>query len=538
MTYQRTLASVVALTIWRSLGLVLSVAIAALIAGLLGANGATDAFLFARRVTSGLSAGLERSFQLLLVPRLVHTIRLHGQKLVQRSVRRQQIRIATIAVLFTGILVAGAPLLVATAAPGMHPHDQQSAILYLRIMAAAIPLAAYTAMHGAVLNALRRFSLPAIARLMPRLGVVAVLALLVPPFGFTAISVANVIGSVVMGIIVFASVSRIIRATAPDLAENTPSTESPTEAETPSQFGVRRRLLPILIGQIHMTVAAWIDLAFASTVGPGVVSILEFGQRITNLAPGVVSNSVSSVYYTEYATALSDKQPRVFVRHIARALRYTLFSAVPAGIALFLLADVLVAALLYRGSFSHQAAAQTADIIRVLAPGLAVNAFLAVVASALIADADMPQTRIIVIATTVSVSVRIFLDLMLVPVMGVVAVPIGSLVSMTILLVVVFAMASARWGGIFEREDAKVIGIISLCGALAAAAGVSVKFMLPVDLTATFLGDVMVLGIVGSTILSVYVGASYLFGLEESRWVQILFQRIFRLAHRLMIRSA
>lgn len=431
-----TLRSIVSVTLWKALGTGLSLAIALAIANLFGATASTDAFFVARRVVSNIAAALERAIQLIQVPPLVRLAELQGLAALRSHLRLRGVQLLLVFLPCTALAFLLAPQILAWLAPGLTDAQLESAVLYFRIFIVVLPISALTALIGATLNALRLFSIPVIARLLPRACAVVALAL-VPVFGYglggPALAIAA--GTILMGLVFSVSIRRALT-----------SVRTVAETTTPPAPYAKSRVWAMLLAQFHVICASWIDMAVASFTGAGGVSTLEFAQRMTNMVPGVVTNSVVVVYYTEFASSIARGEMEGFRQTIQASLRASLLFVLPVAAALFVLGEPLVGIFLGHGAFDDWAVGQTAAIVSLLAPLLIVNSCLGTVVSAIFADPRVPHVRIIVSSILVSLAVRVAVNVLLFPQAGILAVPTASLISMSVLLLQLYVRLSL-WTG-------------------------------------------------------------------------------------------
>ncbi|MFY0311270.1 lipid II flippase MurJ [Leisingera sp. D0M16] len=463
MKQRGTLRNIISVTFWKTAGMGLSLIIALAIANLFGAGPATDAFFLARRLVSNAAAGLERAFQLLQVPPLVRLAENQGLEALSVHLRRRLWQVFLAASVLCAAAFAMAGEIVDFLAPGFAEEQRRAAEAYFRILIVVLPLSAATALAGATLNALRLFSLPVIARLLPRLCAVIALAIVaaVPVFaaGLGAVALAIAAGTVLMAV-VFAFCIR--HALSQDWTA--------AAAAVPQQGYSPGRVWAMLLTQFHLMAAIWIDMAMASMTGTGGVATLEFAQRMTNMAPSVVTSSVVIVYYTEFASHLARGNHDAFRESVLVSLRATMLFVMPAAVALFMLNKPLVSVLLGHGAFEPWAVAQTASIIAWLAPLLVVNALLGTLMSATFAVPQLPHARMIATSITVALAARVGLNLLFLPHYGVLTVPAVSLVSMTLLMGVLYIWLAYALGPLVRLRDLRPFAAMALASAAAAAA--------------------------------------------------------------------
>ncbi|MBY6140864.1 oligosaccharide flippase family protein [Leisingera daeponensis] len=517
MKQRGTLQNIISVTFWKTAGMGLSLIIALAIANLFGAGLATDAFFFARRLVSNAAAGLERAFHLLQVPPLVRLAETRGPDALSVHLRKRLWQVFLAAAVICAAAFVFSEQIVALLAPGFSGAQRQAAETYFRVLLAVLPLSAATALAGATLNALRLFRMPVIARLIPRLCAVAALALVpVFAFGIGAVALAIAAGTVLMaGLFAFCLRQALARSWTP---VKTPSPQVPYS---------QRRIWAMLLSQFHVIGAAWIDMAMASLTGEGGIATLEFAQRMTNMAPGVVTSSVVVVYYTEFASHLAQDNRDAFRTSVQEALRATLFFVMPAAVALFMLNRPLVSALLGHGAFAPWAVAQTAGIVAWLAPLLLVNAVLGALASALFADPRLPHVRIIATSISAALAVRVALNWLLLPEFGILAVPAASLVSMTLLMGLLYFWLIRSHGPLIKLQETWPFAAMAIASA---AAAIAIRLAQTAAGSGTAGRVEMILLIALCTLCGglVYVAAATLLKVPETARIRLLLHKAVR----------
>ena len=457
-TKTRTLKNVLLLALWKALGGLISLATAIGIANIFGASGNTDAYFLARKLVTNTAAGLERAFQLVQVPPMVQRAKHEGI----RALRSRLLKTTSWTFLTAALVAAAgyvyAPQIVAVIAPGFDDVQLQDGAVILRILIVTLPIWAVTGLTGAALNALRLFSLPAVARLLPRL--VVVLVLIIAPlflapgeFGLPWLALASVVGTILMAVMIFRSVRRTM-----NVADDLPVTANVPE---PKVFS-KARTAAMLIAQVHMVGASWIDMAFGSLAGVGSIATLELAQRLTNVAPGVASNSIISVYYTEFASAHSDGDMQRLRDALRDSYRAALVFTVPIAVLLGVLSDPLVSLILEHGAFSEQAAESAQSIVVILSVLLPVNALLGTTVSAVFADPGHRHLMVVTSSAALSIAIRILIAASLIGALGVLAVPLSSLVSMSAMFAAFLFWQTRMHGSPIGWRDLRTVGTILL----------------------------------------------------------------------------
>jgi putative peptidoglycan lipid II flippase len=192
---RRLLLSFIAVFLARGLGLVLGLAVAVLLANRLGASASTDAFFFARRLTSGASDAIRKVIAVGYIPVVVTDIRQRGRRSAVLLWRERFARLLLAALAVAIAVALGAPFLVALIAPGFAPAAADQAAFLLRLLAFTIPISLTLAALATFLLASRRFGLPEAMSELPRVLTVTALLVLIPPFGVTVLAIALLLGA-------------------------------------------------------------------------------------------------------------------------------------------------------------------------------------------------------------------------------------------------------------------------------------------------------------------------------------------------------
>lgn len=118
--------------------------------------------------------------------------------------------------------------------------------------------------------------------------------------------------------------------------------------------GLRRVLVqsvPLVAASFLATGSSLVDQAMAASLGPGAVSSLNYGSKVSALAVGLGSLAVSSVIFPEFSRLVADRD-RGAIRKAFRAYTWlSLLSAVLPCAALLLFSQPLVRLLFERGAF-------------------------------------------------------------------------------------------------------------------------------------------------------------------------------------------
>ena len=163
---------------------------------------------------------------------------------------------------------------------------------------------------------------------------------------------------------------------------------------------VMKLMAPAIIGSAALQINLVINTNFATSLGPGPVSWLQYAFRLIYLPIGIfgVAISTATLPLTSKAAALDDLDS--FRRTLASALRLTFLLTIPSAVGLMVLSRPIIALIYQRGSFAADDTLQTAQALSYFALGLVAYATLRVLTPSFYA---LKETRVPMLASLVSI---------------------------------------------------------------------------------------------------------------------------------------
>lgn len=234
-----------------------------------------------------------------------------------------------------------------------------------RVVFPYIVFAGLAALAMGALNALGHFAVPAFAPALLNVALIAAPFTLVPvahALGLSTISslaIAALLGGALQVGVQLPSLRRIGMLPMPRVDFRHP--------------GVRRSLslmLPLLLGTGVYQLNIILSRLFASYLQVGAQSYLYYGQRIVEIPQGMFAIAVASATLPSLSALRSQGRDADALATFSFSLRLTLFVAIPASVALAILAEPTVAVLFGRGAFTSGQVHQTARSLLWLAAGV------------------------------------------------------------------------------------------------------------------------------------------------------------------------
>ncbi len=361
MNLLKALATVSSMTlVSRVLGFVRD----ALIARIFGAGLATDAFFVAFRVPNLLRRLFaEGAFAQAFVPILADYRSREGEAGTKLLVDRTATLLALTLLGVSLLGIALAPVIIYVSAPGFSANAEKfdMTVAMLRVTFPYIFFISLVSLAGGILNTWRKFAVPAFTPSLLNVSFI-VCALFFAPYFDPPVMVlawAVFLGGVLQLGLQIPYLARIGMLPRPRLAWRDP--------------GVRRILLlmgPAVLGVSVGQLSLVINTIFASFLENGSVSWLYYADRLMEFPTGLLGVALGTVLLPSLSKFHAEKDTESFNRLLDWGLRLSLMLALPAAIALALLAVPLIATLFHYGAFSTHDLMMTREALMAYAVGL------------------------------------------------------------------------------------------------------------------------------------------------------------------------
>ena len=369
----------VATMLSRVLGLLRDV----VLANLIGASSNADAFFVAFKIPNFLRRLFaEGAFAQAFVPVLAQTREQGGNAAVRELIDRVAGMLGSILTGLTVLTVMASPLVAMLFAPGFLRDPAKLALTgdLIKLTFPYLLLISLTGFAGAILNSYQRFAVPALTPILLNLSLIAA-ALWVAP-GFDEPVVALALAVLIAG---FAQLLFQLPALAAiDLV--------PRPRWAPRHEGVRRILIlmvPALFGVSVSQINLLLDTVLASLLPAGSVSWLYYSDRLTELPLGIFAIAIATVILPALSGQRARADDPAFAGTLSWAVRSVGFIAIPATLALAILAEPLLVTLFQYGAFGADDRLMAAASLRAYTLGLGAFMLVKVLAPGFYAREDM-----------------------------------------------------------------------------------------------------------------------------------------------------
>jgi putative peptidoglycan lipid II flippase len=319
--------------------------------------GATDAFWLAFTIPNALRVLLgEGAVSAAFVPVFTRAREREGRTRAEEFYRNLIGAMAVVLLAVTVIGVVFAPWIVKGYAWGFQRDEAlfETTVALTRLLFPYIFLMGLSALMMGALHASKRFAAPAFSPALLNVALIAAALLLAPLLrrhGWAPIF------SLAFGALLGGALQLL--AQLPSLREEGLILRPRVGFSDAYVRQCARLMVPLLAGLGVYQLNVLLSRLFASFLPIGSVSYLYYGQRLAEIPQGMFALAIASAALPSLSEAVAQGDEQEAKRLFRHALRLSLFVAVPAGVALAILAEPTVTVLLGRGRYDATAIAET-----------------------------------------------------------------------------------------------------------------------------------------------------------------------------------
>lgn len=318
---------------------------------------ATDAFWLAFTIPNALRVLLgEGAVSAAFVPVFTEVRERESKARAKEFYRNLIGAMAVVLSVVTLVGVVAAPWIVKAYAWGFQRDEAlfETTVALTRLLFPYIFLMGLSALMMGALHASKRFAAPAFAPALLNISLIAAALLLAPvlqELGWPAIF-ALALGALLGGALQ-------LLAQLPSLAKEGLVVRPQVGFGDIYVRKCARLMVPLLAGLGVYQLNVLLSRLFASFLPTGSVSYLYYGQRLAEIPQGMFALAIASAALPSLSHAVAHGDEEEAKRLFRHALRLSLFVAVPAGVALVVLAEPAVTVFFGRGRYDAAAIQET-----------------------------------------------------------------------------------------------------------------------------------------------------------------------------------
>lgn len=363
----------------RVLGLIRDI----VLANVLGAGGAMDAFAVAQKIPNFFRRLFaEGAFSQAFIPVLSEYREKGSRETVKLLVDKVAGCLGLVLLAVTVVGVAGAALVSVIFAPGYLSDPAKFSMLtdLVRITFPYLMLISLTGFAGAILNSYDRFAVPAVTPVFLNIFMIAAALLVADYFSSPAYALAwSILAAGVFSLLFqLPFLHRINLLPSPKVDWADPGVKRIMVLMAPALFGVS-------VSQINML----LDTIIATQLGDASVSWLFYSDRLVELPLGVFGVAIATVIMPSLSRQNAAQSGEKFSQTLDWAIRFVVLIALPATLALVILAEPILFTLFYHGKMHAQDILMSAYSLKAYALGLFAFMLIKVLVPGYFARQDM-----------------------------------------------------------------------------------------------------------------------------------------------------
>ncbi len=348
----------------------------------IGAEGAADAFFVAFKIPNFLRRLFaEGAFAQAFVPVLSEYRTSGSVEAVRGLISRVAGCLGFSLILLTVLALVGAPVITTIFAPGFRGDELRFPLAeeMIRITFPYLMLVSLTGLAGAVLNSYDRFVVPAFTPVLLNVVLISAAVLVSPYFDPPVLALA-------WGVLVAGVVQLLFQM--PFLMQLGLLPRPKVDWKDPGVRRVLALMAPAIFGVSVSQINLLLDTILASLLPAGSVSWLYYSDRLAELPLGVFAIAIATVILPGLSRQHASEDPDQFSAMLEWAVRIILLIAVPASLALIVLAEPILSTLFEYGKTTHDDVLMSAHSLRAYALGLTAFMLIKVLAPGFYARQD------------------------------------------------------------------------------------------------------------------------------------------------------
>ncbi len=373
MSLLRSVTTVSAMTL---LSRITGLARESLKATVFGAGVSMDAFEAAFRLPNILRRLFaEGAFAQAFVPIFAEYRRQRGEEETRALVGRVGALLAVTLLVLTALGVFAAPWLVYALASGFAktPGKVELTAAMIRIVFPYIFFVSLVSLAGGVLNVYREFAIPAVTPVLLNLSVVGAAIWLAPHVDppIVALAWGVFLGGIAQLAVQIAPLARLGMLPRPRF-----------DWRDPGVRRVLRAMGPAVLGVSAAQISALINTQLAASLGDGRISWITYADRLMEFPTALLGVALGTVLLPSLAKHHADADPIEYSALLDWGVRLAFLLALPAAVALWVLAVPMISTLYQYGHFTVADVMATRDallgysvgllgliLVKILAPG-------------------------------------------------------------------------------------------------------------------------------------------------------------------------
>jgi putative peptidoglycan lipid II flippase len=395
-------------------------------------------------------------------------------------------------------------------APGFDDAQVDLTVGLMRLMLISTVIFGVSGLMMGVLQANNSFLMPAIAPSIYNFGIIFG-ALVLRSLGIYGVAIGVVLGAALHLLVQLPALVSVWRKSKAEAA----STANEPMPELQSDIrNVIRLMGPRILGLGAVQVNLIVTVSLASGMGEGAVSALNIAFATLILPQAAIAQAIATVLFPTISAHAARGEREQFAHTLTRAINVVIALSAPAAIGLILLGQPIIRILFERNTFTSESTSAVAFALMWYGVGLVGHSVLEVVTRGFYALQDTMRP---VILSVVSMAANIALSLLLAGLFRSLDLPpfgglaLANSIATGVETAVLYALLARRVPELNQHQTL----VAAVKSSLA-----TIVMAVSIWLWLSFLGNGVIAALVAIVAaLIVYIGASWLLGSDETRYV-------------------
>lgn len=405
-----------------------------MIASRFGTSSITDAFVMSQSIINIFTGILLAGLTITLIP-LLTELKLKSEF---RKYNRFINNVLSFSVLLTSllslILITFSDEIVIFFAPGFDEHARLLTIRFLYLMVPTVILGTLVLINNSILNVEEKYNIPAMIG-YPVNGIMIFVLIFAPD----SYSVDSLGASVTIGTIIQIVLQLFY------LKKQSIKFSFVIDYKDPILSKMLILMVPTTLGSALSLINNSVDRMLGSMLLTGSVAALNFSNRLSMFVLGLVSASVTTVFYSFMSKFSSNSDLHAFKTMLTSTVNYLIIIIIPASVGFVVLRNPIIRLIYARGTFDESSIAITSQCLMYFAIGLIAYSIRDVLTRSFY---SLQDTMTPMINGGIAVALNIILNIYLSKFMGVGGLALATSISGITSVVLLFISLQRKVGDI------------------------------------------------------------------------------------------
>ena len=234
-------------------------------------------------------------------------------------------------------------------------------------------------------------------------------------------------------------------------------------------------IMPVFLGIAVNQLNAIIDRSLASTLGDGVITVLNSASRLNSFVMGIFIGTISSVIYPMLSKLSNEDSKNEFIKVITHSVNTVILLIIPISVVAIILAEPVVRIVFERGAFDSNATNMTAIALACYSIGMIGFALREILNKVFYSIQD---TKTPMINGSIAMVMNIILNIIIIKFLGYAGIALATSISSLICIVLLFNSLNKKIGyfGQDKIRNTMIKSLIS-AGIMGVITNISYKYL-------------------------------------------------------------